>query len=289
MRDEQSGRRLLGIGEADHPAGNSRTGIAHGLAAVVRFGMDDDRSTDNRVFLAHDGNVIDRDFIMGLAIAVRLDVAQVARVPVLGPRQAVLVAFWIVMSSRTHAVGRRTIAILVNMEGVLLAGRQSLDIGNDFYGVAILRETHHAVTMLARSRVQYRHCLRSRGEVRAAQAQCRGEPERRKRQKSGQVFHSNVRIEFVGRNSILVPRWAEGHGSMNETTTSRRGCKCRAWTTTLRGASRLYHQKRTLGVGRRHVRAVASLWTGGGQRTARPTITLSSQVSHGGTNKMHPF
>ena len=92
---------------------------------------------------------------MRFPVVVGGQVAEVAGVTHLLLRQAVLMSFRIVMPACAHAVGRRAIAELMNVEGVFLARIQAFDVGDDFHRVAFLRETHGAVTFAAGGRVQY--------------------------------------------------------------------------------------------------------------------------------------
>ena len=69
-------------------------------------------------------------------------------VPPIVVRQTVLVPFGIVMTSGAHAVRRRAIAVLVDVERVLLAWCQALDIGNHLDGILLLCEAHDAVAVL---------------------------------------------------------------------------------------------------------------------------------------------
>jgi hypothetical protein len=68
------------------------------------------------------------------------------------------------MASGAHRVGSAAISILVNVEGVLLAGSQSLDFGRDFHGVALLREANFAFAFVPGRGMQdsYRLLNRSR-------------------------------------------------------------------------------------------------------------------------------
>ena len=64
-----------------------------------------------------------------------------------------LVAFRVIVASGAHAVRGRAIAILMDVEGVLLAGRESLHVGDYFHRVAILGEAHHTMALLTGCRV----------------------------------------------------------------------------------------------------------------------------------------
>jgi hypothetical protein len=63
-----------------------------------------------------------RDLVVGLALVVGLDISQVTSVPVFVVRQTVLVTFGVIVTSGAHAVRRRAIAILMDVESVLLPG-----------------------------------------------------------------------------------------------------------------------------------------------------------------------
>ena len=149
--------RLLRIRHSDDAARNSATSVADRLAPIVHFCVNDYAATNNRILGPHYRNVADRDFVVSLALVVRLDVSEVTGVPVFIIRQTMLMAFWVVVASGAHGVRRGAIAILVNVEGVLLARRESFDVGNNFHRFSILGETHNAVALLPGCRVQDGH------------------------------------------------------------------------------------------------------------------------------------
>ena len=73
---------------------------------------------------------------------------------ILSFRQAVLMTFRVVMATGAHAIGCGAIAVLMNMEGALLVCRESFEIRNYLYRIALLRKAHHATTLLACRGVQ---------------------------------------------------------------------------------------------------------------------------------------
>ena len=91
---------------------------------------------------------------MRLALVVRLDISEIPGVPVFTIWQPVLVAFRIIVAARAHAVRRRAIAILMDVESVLLAGNESFNIGDHLHRIALLGEAHHAMALLTSCGVQ---------------------------------------------------------------------------------------------------------------------------------------
>ena len=85
---------------------------------------------------------------MGLTLVVRLDIPEVARVSILDVWQTVLVALRVIMASGAHAVRGRAIAILMDVEGVLLAGCESFKVGDHLDRFSILSEAHYSVALL---------------------------------------------------------------------------------------------------------------------------------------------
>ena len=90
---------------------------------------------------------------MSLTLVVRLDIPEVARVSILTVWQPVLVAFRVIVASGAHAVRGRAIAILMDVEGVLLAGCESFNVGEHLHRFSILSEAHYAVALLPCCRV----------------------------------------------------------------------------------------------------------------------------------------
>ena len=114
------GRSFPWIGYTDYATSNPGSGVANGLTPIIWFRVDDYGTSDDRVLLALDGNVSHGDFIMGFALAVCLDVAQVAGMTLLGVGQTVLVTFGVIMPASAHSVGRCAISVLMNVESMLL-------------------------------------------------------------------------------------------------------------------------------------------------------------------------
>ncbi len=90
--------------DPDHPAGDAPAGVARRLPAIVEFGVDDDRMADDRIMLAQDRDIVDRDFVVRLPLGVRLQIAQVARVAVVGGRGGRADVFRVIMPAGAHAV-----------------------------------------------------------------------------------------------------------------------------------------------------------------------------------------
>lgn len=147
--------RWSGISDADDATGNARAGIADRLAAIVHFCMHNDAASENGIFRCRDRNVTDGDFAMDFAVVISLEVSQIARVAIFRSRQSVLVACGVVMTAGAHSIRGGAISELMDMEGVLLAGVESFDIGHDFDGVTIGCEAHDSVTLVACGRVQH--------------------------------------------------------------------------------------------------------------------------------------
>src|SRR6267142_1314492 len=85
---------------------------------------------------------------MSLALLFGLHVSKVARVPILTVGQTMLVPFRVIVASGAHAVRGRAIAILMDVEGVLLASRESFKVGDHLHRFAFLSEAHHAMALL---------------------------------------------------------------------------------------------------------------------------------------------
>src|SRR6266516_2121818 len=70
-----------------------------------------------------------------------------------------LMAFGVVMAAGAHGIGRRAITIWMDVEGVLLAGIEALEVGHDFHRGSLLGETHGPLALVARGGMQDRHRL----------------------------------------------------------------------------------------------------------------------------------
>jgi hypothetical protein len=158
---DSQGRSFPWIGYTDYAASNPGSGIANRLTSIIWFRVDDNSTSKDRVLLSLDGNVAYGDLVMGFAFAICLDVAKVTGMTLLGVGQTVLVAFRVIMTASAHAIGRRAISILMNVESVLLVWCQSLKVGNHFHGIAVLGKVNDAVTVLTSCRVQHGHGLRT--------------------------------------------------------------------------------------------------------------------------------
>lgn len=148
---------LLRVGHADDTARNPAAGIADRLAAVVYFGVHDHAAAEDGILGSHDRNIGHRDLVMGFSLIVRLDISKIARMPILTLGQAMLVSLRVIVPASAHSIGRGAVAILVNVKGVLLAGRKAFKVGNHLHRIAFLSEVHHPVTLLAGCRVQNCH------------------------------------------------------------------------------------------------------------------------------------
>jgi hypothetical protein len=111
---------FAGVGDADDAAGNSATGVADGLASVVDFRVNDDGTADEWVLWPGNGDIFHGQFVMGFAVCIGLEVAEVASVAVLSGWEAVLMAFRVVMAAGAGGIGRGAVAELVDVEGMLL-------------------------------------------------------------------------------------------------------------------------------------------------------------------------
>jgi len=119
----------------------------------------DYRPSENRIFDASDGNIVHGEFVMGLALVIGLNVPKIASVAHILLWQPVLMAFGIIMSTGAHAVRRGTIAKLMDVHGVLLARRESLEVGNDLHGTAFFSKAHGPLTFIPLAWVQNGHGL----------------------------------------------------------------------------------------------------------------------------------
>lgn len=124
---------LTRVSNTNNAAGNSAAGIADRLTRIIDFGMDDNGVADNRVFGAENGNIIKGNFIVGFAVIIGLDIAEVTGVPVFCGWQCMLMAFRVIVAAGAHAVHGRAVAVLVDMKGVLLAGVKAFKVGHDFH------------------------------------------------------------------------------------------------------------------------------------------------------------
>src|SRR5881396_1271403 len=70
---------LPGIGHADHAARDAGAGITHRLTAVIDLGMHDHAPADDRILQAGNRYVLHGDFVVRLAVVVRLEISQIAR------------------------------------------------------------------------------------------------------------------------------------------------------------------------------------------------------------------
>ena len=155
------GRSFPWIGYADYATSNPGSSVANRLTPIIWFRVDDYRTSEDWVLLSLDGNVVHDDLIMGFALAVCLDVAQVTGMTHLGVGQTVLVTFGVIMAASAHAIGGCAISVLMDVESVLLVGCQSFEVGYHFHGVAVLGKVNDAMTVLTRGRVQHRYGLRN--------------------------------------------------------------------------------------------------------------------------------
>ncbi len=151
------------IRDADDSAGNSRAGIADRLATIINLGVNNHASPDDRILRSGNGNILHRDFILRFALAISLDIPQVARMAQLGRGETMLMAFRIVMASGAHAIGRRAVAELMNVERMFLTRSESFKGGHDLYRLSVLRESNFPVAFVASSRMQDRDRLLDRG------------------------------------------------------------------------------------------------------------------------------
>lgn len=120
------------ISHADNAAGDTATSIASGLFTGIPLGMHDYASAQDGVPGAVNRNVCNGDFIVGFAVRAGLEVAQVARVALLGSRQAMLMPFRVVVSARAGGIRRRAVPILMDVNRMFLSGVQPLQVGNYF-------------------------------------------------------------------------------------------------------------------------------------------------------------
>lgn len=148
---------FFGFGGIRHPndaASDACPGISDRLAAVIRFGMDDDSSAENRILYAGNGDIFHCDLIVGMAMGISLNVTQVASVTVIRFRQGVRLILRVVMAPRAHGVRSCAIAELMNVKSVLLVGSKTFDMSCDFDRVAHLGEHNLTVTFVSSGGMQ---------------------------------------------------------------------------------------------------------------------------------------
>src|SRR5688572_6500387 len=116
--------------ELDDATADAAAGVAGGLAAVVGLFVDDDGAADDGVLLAVDGDVIDGDLVLGDALGVGREVAEVAGVALGLVGEPVLVLLRVVVAAGLHAVGA-ALGAFVHVHGVLLVGGQAFDPGDN--------------------------------------------------------------------------------------------------------------------------------------------------------------
>ena len=97
--------RHSGLGHADDPDGDAAASVADGLAVIIGLFVDDETAADDRVGAVEGQAGID-EIDHGVAVLVRLDVAQVADVPFGSLPLAVLLGCGVEMPSRRFAIWR---------------------------------------------------------------------------------------------------------------------------------------------------------------------------------------
>src|SRR5688572_33440962 len=98
--------------------------------------MDDHGAADDAARPGRDADAVDLDVDLGAAALLRLERRQVAGVALRRARPAVRLAERIEVSLGAHAVARAAITGLVDMQAVLLAGLEALDVDDDVHLVA---------------------------------------------------------------------------------------------------------------------------------------------------------
>ena len=83
--------------DADNPGGNPVPGVAGGLAAVVRFGMDDYGAPQNVMLPVAERDVVNGDRFRGDTLRVGFEIPQVSCVPLFLFGESVFVALRIEM------------------------------------------------------------------------------------------------------------------------------------------------------------------------------------------------
>src|SRR5262245_42640378 len=139
---------------ADDATREASAGVANGLAAVIGLRVNDDSAFDDRILRAGNADILNGDFVLRFAIGVGLHIAQIARVPAIRIGQAMRFSFRVVMTAGTHRIGGAAIAILMDVERVLLTRSQSFQLGHDFYGVAVLYEASFTFAFASGRRMQ---------------------------------------------------------------------------------------------------------------------------------------
>ena len=144
------------ICDADHAAGDAASRVTDRLAAIIGLGMDNYAPPDDRVLGPRHADIAGGDFIMGFALAVRLDIAQVAGMTLSAAiGEPVGMTFRVVMAAGAHAVLGRAVAELVDVKRVFLAGSQTFEMGHDFHAVRHLSEGHFPAALVARGGMEH--------------------------------------------------------------------------------------------------------------------------------------
>ena len=136
-----------------------RAAISDWLTAIIWLGMHDHCTAEYRVLVACDGNVVHRQFEPDSPLLVRLQIAQVARMAFLLFGQAMFVSLGIVVTAGAHGVGRRTIAELMDVEGMLLPRSEPFDMRDHLHLRSLLSKRDFAFAIVARGGVQDGHGL----------------------------------------------------------------------------------------------------------------------------------
>src|SRR5690606_8688288 len=106
--------RLRRLGDADHGLRDARPGVSGRLTAIIGLGVDDEPSADDRILRSGERDVLDGDLVLGDALFVRLEVAEIARVARARLRKRVHVPFGVVVIPGGGSVRRGDVAELVD-------------------------------------------------------------------------------------------------------------------------------------------------------------------------------
>src|SRR5450830_773739 len=129
----------------DDPAADPATGVAGWVLGrhVVLPGVDDDAPPGNRVGTGRDVQHRGVDFHVAVAIGAHGHVAEVARVVFPGVRRAVGHAGRVEVAAGRRSVGRGTVALLVQVDGVQTR-RGAGHVDDDVHSAAHLGEGSRA-------------------------------------------------------------------------------------------------------------------------------------------------
>lgn len=147
---------LLSLGQPDNSHGYPGASITGGLRLqVISLRMDDDAMARNGIRPVESKMLI-HDTDLGSPAGVGLDIPQVAGVPALGIRSAMLMSAGIEVAASRRSVGRGEVAKLMDVEAVL-AWSEARHLPLNVHAVRRLGEGDGALDFIALCRLQDGH------------------------------------------------------------------------------------------------------------------------------------